>query len=279
MAGRSVTGGEYARATPPWRIRASRGGRVLGVELPVLALLVAAAGLAGFVDAVAGGGGLVQMPLLLRFLSPAAAPGVNKASSVCGTTAALVRYARNGNVRWRIVLLAGPLAFAGSLAGTLGYLEVVRAAAPAIRPGFAACFLLLAAHQAWKAFRGPGDGAAPRRRVAAGLPFMAAIGVYDGFFGPGAGMFLFWALTTWFGLEALDATGTTKALNAVTNLAALAAFAAGGHVLWALGLSMAVANVAGGLLGAHAAIRRGARFIRLLTASVSAVASVYLLVS
>src|SRR5688572_29096178 len=94
-------------------------GGPLGVETGVLVLLVAAAGLAGFVDAVAGGGGLVQLPLLLRWLPVETAPGVNKVSSVFGTLTALSRYAAAGHVRWSLLATAAPLAAAGSLAGTL----------------------------------------------------------------------------------------------------------------------------------------------------------------
>jgi len=254
------------------------GGSVLDVDSGVLALLVAAAGLAGFVDAVAGGGGLIQLPVLLRFLSPARAPAVNKVSSVCGTLTALARYAKGGHVRWRVVATAGPLAFVGSLAGTLGYLEALKVAAASVRPAFAVCFLLLAAYQVWIAWKGPAAGAPVRNRPSVGLAFVAAIGVYDGVVGPGTGMFLFWAFTTWFGLSPLDATGTTKAINALTNLGALVAFVSRGLVLWPLALSMAIANVVGGFLGAHTAIRRGAGFIRLFAAAVAIAASVYLLV-
>src|SRR5205814_6064095 len=126
------------------------------------------------------------------------APGVNKVSSVCGTATALARYARGGHVRWRLVATVGPLAFVGSFAGTRGYLEVVKSAASAVRPAFAVCFLLLAAHQVWIAWRGPAAGAPVRNRPGPGLAFVGAIGVYDGFVGPGTGVFLFWALSTWF---------------------------------------------------------------------------------
>ncbi len=249
------------------------------VELPVLLLLLVIAGVAGFVDAVAGGGGLIQLPPLLALVGPAAAPGINKASNFCGTSAALVRYARNGSVRWALLAVAGPLAFAGSLAGTLGYLEVLKRAAPVVRPTFAVCFLALAAHQAWRVLRGAPEPAAPRRWPRVGLVFVGLIGIYDGFVGPGTGMFLFWAFTTWFALPALEATGTTKAVNAITNLGSLTAFVSQGAILWPLALSMAGANLAGGWFGARTAIRRGVRFIRLVTAVVCAGASIYLLLT
>jgi uncharacterized membrane protein YfcA len=249
------------------------------VDPPVLAALVLCALLAGFVDAIAGGGGLIQLPPLLAFVGPAYAPGTNKVASLCGTSAALVRYARHGSVRWDRVALVGPIAFAGSLAGTLGYLELVRRHARDVEPAFAVAFLLLAADQVRRTLRPPpAPTTPPRPRVAWGLAAAAAIALYDGAIGPGTGIFLFWAFTTWFALPPLHATGTTKAVNALTNAGSLTAFIADGKVLWPVALAMAAANVVGGLLGARTAIRHGVRVIRLVTAVACAGAAVYLLV-
>jgi uncharacterized membrane protein YfcA len=250
----------------------------LGVETPVLAALVLVAGLAGFVDAIAGGGGLLQLPaLVVAGLPLSNALGVNKTSSICGTTAAIVRYARNGNVRWRVVAIAGPLAALASLAGASAILHVAREAAKAAVPAFAACLLALAVHQAWRAFRPPVYAPARESRPVLGYAFATAVGLYDGFIGPGTGMFLFWGFTTLLSLAPLDATGTTKAINGLTNVGALAVLIPTGHVIWPLALSMAAANLVGGWAGAHVAIRRGVRFVRLTTALVSAAASAYLI--
>jgi uncharacterized membrane protein YfcA len=254
----------------------------LGVDPLVAVALALVAGLAGFVDAVAGGGGLLQLPALLAALggTPQTAPvalGVNKVSSICGTSAAVVRYARHGSVRWDRLLVVGPLAFACSLVGTLGFLQAVKEAAEVVLPAFAVCFLALAVYQAWRAARPAPPETPVRNRPAVGLAFVAAIGLYDGFVGPGTGVLLFWAFTTWFALPALEATGTTKAVNWLANAGALTVFVAKGTILWPLALSMAGANLVGGWLGAHAAIRRGVAFIRGLTALVSAAAAVYLL--
>jgi len=252
----------------------------MDLEWPVTVGLCLAALLAGFVDAVAGGGGLIQVPALFAVLAdPATALGVNKVASICGTSAAVARYAREGHVAWRRVALAGPIALVASWLAANGLISAAKEAADAIRPLFAGCFLALAAHQVWKALRATEDAAAPPAlaRPAVGLAFVAAIGLYDGFVGPGTGMFLFWTFTTWFALSALDATGTTKAVNWLTNAGALVAFLSRGAILWPLALSMAAANTLGGFLGARTAIRRGVRFIRLVTALVSVAASVYLL--
>lgn len=254
-----------------------------GVPLPVAVGLAAIAFAAGFVDAIAGGGGLLQLPALLAAFPGSCdvcvAVGVNKVSSICGTSAAVTRYAAEGHVKWRRLSVVGPVALAASFVGTLGLVEAAREAAHAIRPAFAALFFALAVHQIVKAVRaGNGNGtAAGIARPAVALAFAALIGFYDGLVGPGTGMFLFWTFTTWLALAPLDATGTAKVVNWLTNAGSLAAFLASGTaIVWPLALTMAAANTAGGLLGAHTAIRRGARLIRLVTAVASIGASVYL---
>jgi len=250
----------------------------VSISAGTTALLTGIAGLAGFVDAIAGGGGLIQFPPLLAILGPAAAPGVNKVSSVCGTSAAVARYARGGHVRWDRLALALPIACAGSMAGTLGYLEVLARAKDVVEPVFALCFLALAIHQIVRVVRRRPEPTEASSRRGLGLAIVGGIGVYDGFIGPGTGLFLFWAFTTFFALPALEATGTTKAVNWATNVGALAVFVSKGAILWSLALPMAAANLVGGYLGAHTAIRRGVGFIRVTTAIVCAGASIYLLV-
>src|SRR5262245_56334068 len=224
----------------------------MGVETHVLLLLMLAAFAAGWVDAVAGGGGLIQLPSILAggiCLPPAA--GVNKVSSITGTTGALIRYARAGHVHWADVPLCGVLALAGSALGAWRLVEF-RDACDRLTPLFAACFVALAIHQVlrvWKP-RPP----VPRRRPALGYALMFGIGLYDGFIGPGAGMFLFWTFTTCFALSPLDGTGTTKAVNVFTNAGALVPLLLAGQVLWPVALAMAAANLTGGQIGALAPI-------------------------
>lgn len=250
----------------------------MSVDLGTTALLVGVATVAGFVDAVAGGGGLIQFPPLLAVLGPAAAPGVNKVSSVCGTSAALARYAKGGHVRWDRLAVALPLAFVGSMAGTLGYLKVLENSKHLVEHVFAVCFLALSIHQVVRVVRRRPEPVAAPARPSSGLVLVGLIGVYDGLIGPGTGLFLFWAFTTFFALPALEATGTTKAVNWATNVGALTVFLARGAILWSLALPMAAGNLVGGFLGAHTAIRRGVGFIRLTTAVLCAGVSIYLLV-
>ncbi len=250
----------------------------MDVELPIALLLFVAAGAAGWVDAVAGGGGLIQLPSILAAgVKVPAAMGINKTSSICGTTAALIRYARHKHVRWDEVPRCGVLALAGSALGSLGLIEVAAEAKDVLVPFFALCFLALAVQQVLKVLRPPAHDPARRRRPALGYALMLALGLYDGFIGPGAGMFLFWTFTTCFALDPLAATGTTKAINVLTNLGALAPLLLRGHTLWPLALGMAGANVLGGTFGSHAAIRNGASLVRVVAALVSVGASVYLL--
>jgi uncharacterized membrane protein YfcA len=250
------------------------------VEPLVLVLLALVACAAGWVDAIAGGGGLLQLPSILAAGIPLPhALGVNKVSSVCGTTAAVLRYAAHGHVRWRLVALPGALALVGSALGALAIVDVAAAVRPALAPAFAACFLVLAAWQVWKALRPRRPAAtAPRSNPAIAAGFAFAIGVYDGFVGPGTGMFLFWAFSTFLALPALDATGSAKAVNWLTNVGALVSLLLAGAVVWLPALVMAGANVLGGAAGARTAIRGGERVVRLVTAGVSAAVSVYLLV-
>jgi uncharacterized membrane protein YfcA len=252
------------------------------VEPGVLAVLAAVAAAAGWVDAIAGGGGLLQLPTVRAAGIPwdpvPKALGVNKVSSICGTTAAVLRYARHGHVRWRSLAVPGAFAFAGSVLGAQAIVLVAKGAGSFLDPAFAACFLALAAWQGGKALRGERPRAVearPRPVLAAAFAF--AIGVYDGAVGPGTGMFLFWAFTTFLALSPLDATGSVKVVNWLTNAGALVPLLANGSVVWLPALVMAGANVVGGALGARTAIRGGARFIRLVTAVVSAAVSAYLL--
>lgn len=241
-------------------------------------LLILAAGAAGWVDAVAGGGGLIQLPSLLAagVRLPTAA-GVNKVSSICGTLAALARYARHGHVAWHEVPLCGALALLGSALGAYGLVQAAAEAKSALVPLFAVCFLLLAAHQVLRVIQPVDHDPARRRRPLLGYALMLVIGLYDGFVGPGTGIFLFWTYTTCFALAPLKATASTKAINVLTNVGALVPLIASGAVIWRLALMMAAANVVGGLLGSHAAIRRGAPLVRLVAAAVSVAASLYLL--
>ncbi|MCX7742310.1 MAG: TSUP family transporter, partial [Tepidimonas sp.] len=226
--------------------------------------LSAASALAGFVDAIVGGGGLILVPALFAAY-PAAAPatllGTNKSASMWGTAAASWRYARRVRLPWHALLPAVAVCWLGALAGAWAVTwvpgEPLRRALP---------WVLLALLLYTLARKDLGRQHAPR--WAAGAETLAAcvvagvIGFYDGLFGPGTGSFFVFAFVRVLGYDFLHASAAAKLLNLTSNVAAVGLFAWKGHVWWALGLTMALANVAGSLLGTRLALRHGAGFVR-----------------
>ena len=232
-------------------------------ELDLLFLLLAAL-FAGFVDAVAGGGGLIQVPTLLVTLpaeSPATVFGTNKLASIFGTGNAALRYARRIALPWGIALPAATAAFVFSFAGAAAVAWLPR---ELVRPLVLVLLVLVMVYTACRPEFGVVSGArmsaVTERRVA--LLVGAVLGFYDGFFGPGAGSFMIFAFVHWFRLDFLHASSAAKVVNFATNAAALAYFLPTGHVLWITGLAMAVFNIAGALLGARLALRHGSGFVR-----------------
>lgn len=226
--------------------------------------LCAFAFLAGLVDAVAGGGGLIQVPALFAVfpsLPPSIVLGTNKFSAITGTTIATLRYSRSVPILWRVVLPATGVAVIGALAGAL----TVTLIDPAVlRPLLLVLLSGMAAYTLTRPKLGENpEAAAPLRLDGPGFFALTAVfGFYDGFFGPGAGSVMMFALVRFFGYDFLRAAATTKVLNLATNFGALVLFMATGNVLYAIALPMAAFNIAGGFLGAHFAVRGGNRFIR-----------------
>lgn len=230
----------------------------------VLVLLVAAAG-AGWIDAVVGGGGLLQLPAILVTGMPTVeAMATNKLSSVFGTASAAVAYARSTKVDRQVAIPGAALAV---LSAGLGAWAAASISAEVLRPAVMVVLLGVAAFVTLR----PSMGAVPvphlrtQPRVAAAVA-TAGVGIafYDGIMGPGTGTFLIIAFTTILGLDFVAASASAKIINIGTNVGALAVFAAQGHVQWALGLGMAVCNVAGAQFGARTAIKRGTSFVRIV---------------
>ena len=231
-----------------------------------LLIVTLASLLAGFVDAIVGGGGLILLPTLFAVFpttQPATLFGVNKGASVWGTAVATVQYARRVNMRWAALLPAAGAGFVGSLAGawlvTLVDGSFLRKALP---------FVLVAVLAYTLAKKELGSNHAPR--FSGGAETLAAssiglvLGFYDGFFGPGTGSFFVFLFVRWLGYDFLNASASAKLLNTATNLAALALFAYKGHVWWHFALSMAVANVIGSVLGTRLALKHGSGFVRIV---------------
>lgn len=233
-------------------------------SVQVGALLALAAYAAGFVDAVVGGGGLIQLPALLLGLPDASAVQVlatNKLSSICGTSVASAAYYRRVRPDPRTF---GPLmacAFVGSLGGAVLASHLPRSAFDPI------VLVVLVVVGAWVAFR-PELGGVTDLRFGGGRHLGAAmatglvIGVYDGALGPGTGSFFVVTLVGLLGYSFLEASAKARLANTATNLAALVVFVPQGAALWATGLTMGVANLAGGYTGARVAVSRGTGFVR-----------------
>jgi len=224
-----------------------------------ISFLIAIAAMAGAIDALAGGGGLLTIPALMAAgIPPVSALATNKLQSTLGTASAVATFVRAGRVDLRAFAVPAAGAFAGSV---LGAVAVQR-----VDPGFLAAFvpLLLIAMGLYFLLAPPMSEVDRHARLGrAGLTAVCSgIGFYDGFFGPGTGSFLTMALVALGGLGLIRAIANTKFINVCTNLAGLLAMIAGGKVLWLLGLSMAVANVAGNQVGAWLAIRYGGKGVR-----------------
>ena len=232
-------------------------------EWYVIVLLCAVAAAAGWVDAVSGGGGLLQLPALLLAVSadkPALALGTNKLSSIFGTTAAAITYGRIEMPRLRTALPMAGAAFAGAALGSLMAIHLP----PAVyRPIILIALVLVWLFIAFRRDFGLTAREVSRRRhlvtaIVGGL----AIGFYDGAVGPGTGSFLIVLLVAAVGYTFLQASATAKIVNVGTNAASLIVFGISGSVLWTLGLLMAACNVTGAIIGARTAIARGSGFVR-----------------
>jgi uncharacterized membrane protein YfcA len=227
-----------------------------------IALLAGVALVAGTVDAIAGGGGLLTVPAFLAVgLPPHLALGTNKGQSVFGSFAALVRFSRAGLVDRPRARLTFPLGLAGSLAGAALVLAVpptvLRPVVLVLLAG-AALFIGLRRGRPTRLEDAP---APPHALLRAGAA-AALIGAYDGFFGPGTGTFLIVAFVALLGDGLSHASASAKVVNFASNLSALVLFAVKGTVVWRIALPMAVAQLAGGWLGAHLAVRRGDALVR-----------------
>ncbi len=222
--------------------------------------------LAGFVDAIVGGGGLVMVPALFAAF-PAAPPatllGTNKAASVWGTAMATWQYSRRVQVRWGAMLPAAGAGFVGSFAGawavTIMSAEFLRKLLPLVLLGVLVYTLAkkeLGRHHTPR-FAG-------RQEVLVASMVGVVIGFYDGFFGPGTGSFFVFLFVRLLGYDFLNASASAKLLNCATNIAAILLFAAKGHVWWHFAVTLAIANVVGSLLGTHLALKHGTGFVRII---------------
>ncbi len=228
--------------------------------------MVLASACAGLVDAIVGGGGLIILPSLFGLFpqaSPATLLGTNKAASVWGTGWSAWQFAK------RVTLPSARLwgAMAAALLGALlGAWLATHLPAAQFRQALPAVLMAVWLYTLWR--KNLGQAHAPHlshpQEALAATAIGAGIGFYDGVFGPGTGSFFVFALVRCLGWDFLHASAAAKRLNFATNVAALAWFIPHGHVVWALSVPMAIANVAGSALGTRLALKHGAGFVRLV---------------
>ena len=220
--------------------------------------------LAGFVDSIVGGGGLILVPALFATF-PAAHPatlfGTNKGASVWGTAFATWQFSRRVEMRWAALLPAAGAGFVASFAGawlvTVVSPDYLRKLLPLV---LLAVLIYTVAKKDLGRSHAPRFSGAAEQWVAASVG--ALIGFYDGFFGPGTGSFLVFLFVRLLGYDFLSASASAKLVNTATNLAALLLFVAKGHIWWHFVVAMALTNVVGSLLGTRLALKHGTGFVR-----------------
>jgi uncharacterized membrane protein YfcA len=247
------------------------------VSPEVMALLVGVAVLAGLVDSIAGGGGLLALPALLwAGIPPLQALATNKLQGSFGTATASFNYVRRGEIDPRGMLGRIAWTFAGAVAGTLAVQHLVADWLNELVP------ILLIAFSVYFLFSPRIGDRDAHHRISPALfgPLIGfSVGFYDGFFGPGTGTFFAAGFVMLLGWNLRRATAGTKLLNFTSNIASLLFFAAGGHVVWSIGLGMGLGQVLGAWIGSHLVIRHGTVLIRPLLVAVSLAISVKLLLN
>ena len=232
----------------------------MDLSFETVAALAATAFVAGLVDAIAGGGGLVTIPAMaLAGLDPIVALATNKLQGTFGAASATWSFARAGHIDPRRMAAAALLAAGGSVAGVLALSRLPHDFIGRILP-FA---LIAVALYFWLSPRaGDVDGRARMPDAAFTFGIVPLIGAYDGVFGPGTGSFFMMGFVALRGMGMVRATAHTKLCNFASNIAALAIWAVSGQILWPLGLAMGVAQIAGSRIGAGMAMRNGTRLVR-----------------
>lgn len=223
--------------------------------------------LAGFVDSVVGGGGLIQLPALLVFLpaelrnSIAPVFGTNKFSSICGTSMAVAQYARRVSIHWPLML---PAAIAALIFSFLGARAVSVIRKETLEPVILILMILVAIYTFVKKDFGNlhAPKLSPQKARLLAVATGVVIGFYDGFFGPGTGSFLIFIFIGVFGFDFLNASAHAKIINLATNIAAVAYFAGTGNILYHYAIPMAFFNVLGSIAGTQLAILKGNKFVR-----------------
>ena len=231
--------------------------------LTLIFILVAAFS-AGFVDAIAGGGGLIQLPALLISFPDrevAEVAGTNKLGSIFGTSAAALNYRRNIKTDPKLLLAMVLPAFIGSGSGSL---LATKISTEQLKVAIVVMLVAVFAYTLARPDLGKVEvlkGAAKRQRTVGAIAGLT-IGFYDGFIGPGTGTLLMIVLVAALGFAFIGASAIAKVVNVATNFASILVFGISGSIMWVVGLAVGICNLAGGILGSRVAIRRGSDFVR-----------------
>ena len=229
-----------------------------------LVFILVAAFSAGFVDAIAGGGGLIQLPALLISFPDrevAEVAGTNKLGSIFGTSAAALNYRRNIKTDPKLLLAMVLPAFIGSGSGSLLATQI---STEQLKVAIVVMLVAVFVYTLARPDLGKVEvlkGAAKRQRTVGAVAGLT-IGFYDGFIGPGTGTLLMIVLVAALGFAFVGASAIAKVVNVATNLASILVFGISGSIMWVVGLAVGICNLAGGIIGSHVAIRRGSDFVR-----------------
>ena len=226
--------------------------------------LLAASFFAGFIDSIAGGGGLIQLPALLIGLpksETAEVLGTNKLSSIFGTSTAAVLYRKQIKPDPKVLLAMGVPALLGSAGGAMLASKIPTSS---MRPMVLVLLIVVAIYTWFKPDLGKFENLRhlPRRRVQIAALAGVIIGFYDGIFGPGTGSFLMLILVASLGYAFITASAIAKVVNVATNVGAIMVFGINGAVIWQIGIIMGVANISGAIIGARLAIKGGSTLVR-----------------
>ena len=226
--------------------------------------LLAASFFAGFIDSIAGGGGLIQLPALLIGLpksDTAEVLGTNKLSSIFGTTTAAALYRKQIKPDPKILIAMGLPAFLGSAGGAILASKIPTSS---MRPMVLVLLIIVAVYTWFKPDLGKFENLRhlPKRRVQIAAIAGVIIGFYDGIFGPGTGSFLMLILVASLGYAFITASAIAKVVNVATNVGAIMVFGINGAVIWQIGIIMGVANISGAVVGARLAIKGGSTLVR-----------------